>query len=213
MRRGRRAGRDAEFFSFGTNDLTQTTYGYSRDDAEASFIPRYIEKKILKDDPFQVLDRVGVGELMRDGHRTGRGGAPDLKIGICGEHGGDPRASVSATNSDSTTSRARRTASDRAPRGRAGRPRFGLNVAAAMTIDGAALARSVIAGVAADVARLGEECGIVPGLAVVLVGDDPASAIYVRSKDRRAREAGIASATHLLPAATSETNCSRCSRC
>jgi methylenetetrahydrofolate dehydrogenase (NADP+)/methenyltetrahydrofolate cyclohydrolase len=73
-----------------------------------------------------------------------------------------------------------------------------------MTIDGAALARGVIAGVAVDVARLREERGIVPGLAVVLVGDDPASAIYVRSKDRRAREAGIASATHFVPAATSE---------
>ena len=73
-----------------------------------------------------------------------------------------------------------------------------------MTIDGAALARSVIAGVAADVALLREERGIVPGLAVVLVGDDPASAIYVRSKDRRAREAGIASSTHLLPTTTSE---------
>ena len=80
----------AEFFSFGTNDLTQTTYGYSRDDAEASFIPRYLELKILKDDPFQVLDRQGVGSLMQDAVRRGRGKKPDLKIGICGEHGGDP---------------------------------------------------------------------------------------------------------------------------
>jgi pyruvate,orthophosphate dikinase len=80
----------AEFFSFGTNDLTQTTYGYSRDDAEASFIPRYLEKKILADDPFQVLDRVGVGGLMRMGVERGRGTRPALKIGICGEHGGDP---------------------------------------------------------------------------------------------------------------------------
>jgi pyruvate, orthophosphate dikinase len=80
----------AQFFSFGTNDLTQTTYGYSRDDAEASFIPRYLEKKILKDDPFQVLDRVGVGSLMREGVAKGRGTRPDLKIGICGEHGGEP---------------------------------------------------------------------------------------------------------------------------
>jgi pyruvate,orthophosphate dikinase len=80
----------AEFFSFGTNDLTQTTYGYSRDDAENSFIPRYLEKKILKDDPFQVLDRVGVGGLMRLGVAGGRGRNPDLKIGICGEHGGEP---------------------------------------------------------------------------------------------------------------------------
>jgi pyruvate,orthophosphate dikinase len=80
----------AQFFSFGTNDLTQTVYGYSRDDAEASFIPRYLEQKILKDDPFQVLDRVGVGELMRMGVERGRATRPDLKIGICGEHGGEP---------------------------------------------------------------------------------------------------------------------------
>ena len=80
----------AQFFSFGTNDLTQTTYGYSRDDAESSFIPRYLEKKILKDDPFQVLDRVGVGGLMRLGVERGRAARGDLKIGICGEHGGEP---------------------------------------------------------------------------------------------------------------------------
>ncbi|MBV8644592.1 MAG: pyruvate, phosphate dikinase, partial [Candidatus Eremiobacteraeota bacterium] len=80
----------AEFFSFGTNDLTQTTYGYSRDDAEASFIPRYLDLKILKDDPFQVLDRTGVGELMKMGTTRGRRTRPDLKIGICGEHGGEP---------------------------------------------------------------------------------------------------------------------------
>ena len=80
----------AQFFSFGTNDLTQTTYGYSRDDAEGSFIPRYLEKKILIDDPFQVLDRVGVGSLMRIGVTGGRAVRADLKIGICGEHGGEP---------------------------------------------------------------------------------------------------------------------------
>ena len=80
----------AQFFSFGTNDLTQTTYGYSRDDAEASFIPRYLDLKILKDDPFQVLDRQGVGALMRIAVTEGRKAKPDLKIGICGEHGGDP---------------------------------------------------------------------------------------------------------------------------
>jgi pyruvate,orthophosphate dikinase len=80
----------AEFFSFGTNDLTQTTYGYSRDDAEASFIPVYLEKRILKDDPFQVLDRRGVGTLMKQGVALGRGVRPTLKIGICGEHGGEP---------------------------------------------------------------------------------------------------------------------------
>ncbi len=80
----------AEFFSFGTNDLTQTTYGYSRDDAEASFIPVYLEKRILKEDPFQVLDRRGVGELMRQGVASGRAAREGLKIGICGEHGGEP---------------------------------------------------------------------------------------------------------------------------
>ena len=80
----------AEFFSFGTNDLTQTTYGYSRDDAEASFIPVYLEKRILKDDPFQVLDRRGVGALMEQGVKLGRGAREGMKIGICGEHGGEP---------------------------------------------------------------------------------------------------------------------------
>ncbi len=80
----------AQFFSFGTNDLTQTTYGYSRDDAEATFIPRYLELKILADDPFQVLDRQGVGSLMQDAVRRGREKHKELKIGICGEHGGDP---------------------------------------------------------------------------------------------------------------------------
>jgi pyruvate,orthophosphate dikinase len=80
----------AEFFSFGTNDLTQTTYGYSRDDAENSFIPRYLTLKILKDDPFQVLDRVGVGGLMTMAVTRGREARPGLKVGICGEHGGEP---------------------------------------------------------------------------------------------------------------------------
>jgi pyruvate,orthophosphate dikinase len=82
--------RIAEFFSFGTNDLTQTTYGYSRDDAEASFIPRYLEQKILREDPFQVLDPIGVGALMRIGVEKGRLARPSLKLGICGEHGGEP---------------------------------------------------------------------------------------------------------------------------
>ncbi len=80
----------AEFFSFGTNDLTQTTYGYSRDDAEVTFIPRYLELKILKEDPFMVLDREGVGQLMEEAVRRGRAARPDIKIGICGEHGGEP---------------------------------------------------------------------------------------------------------------------------
>jgi pyruvate,orthophosphate dikinase len=80
----------AEFFSFGTNDLTQTTYGYSRDDAEASFIPVYLEKRVLKEDPFQVLDRRGVGALMEQAVKLGRSVREGLKIGICGEHGGEP---------------------------------------------------------------------------------------------------------------------------
>jgi len=80
---------EAEFFSFGTNDLTQTTLGFSRDDAEGKFIPIYLEKRILKDNPFAVLDRTGVGELMKLGIAKARSEKPDLLIGICGEHGGE----------------------------------------------------------------------------------------------------------------------------
>ena len=79
----------AEFFSFGTNDLTQMTFGYSRDDI-ASFLPVYLEKKILKVDPFQVLDQHGVGQLVQMATEKGRSVRPDLKCGICGEHGGEP---------------------------------------------------------------------------------------------------------------------------
>jgi pyruvate,orthophosphate dikinase len=79
----------AEFFSFGTNDLTQMTFGYSRDDA-GKFLPVYIEKGILKHDPFQVLDPVGVGDLMKIAVKRGRKTRKDIKIGICGEHGGEP---------------------------------------------------------------------------------------------------------------------------
>jgi len=79
----------AEFFSFGTNDLTQTTYGFSRDDI-GSFLPNYLEKKILPGDPFQSLDVNGVGKLVSMAVELGRGVNPQLKIGICGEHGGDP---------------------------------------------------------------------------------------------------------------------------
>ena len=79
----------AEFFSFGTNDLTQMTFGYSRDDI-ASFLPVYLEKKILKVDPFQVLDQNGVGQLIQMATSKGRKVRPDLKCGICGEHGGEP---------------------------------------------------------------------------------------------------------------------------
>jgi len=79
----------AEFFSFGTNDLTQFTFGMSRDDA-GRFLPRYLDQKILQEDPFQVLDREGVGELVRMGTERGRSTRPDLVVGICGEHGGEP---------------------------------------------------------------------------------------------------------------------------
>ena len=79
----------ADFFSFGTNDLTQMTFGYSRDDI-ASFLPVYLEKKILNVDPFQVLDQTGVGQLVEMAVKKGRGTRPDLKCGICGEHGGEP---------------------------------------------------------------------------------------------------------------------------
>ena len=84
-----RIATSAEFFSFGTNDLTQMTFGYSRDDV-ASFLPTYLEKKILKVDPFQVLDQKGVGQLVRMATEKGRSIRPDLKCGICGEHGGEP---------------------------------------------------------------------------------------------------------------------------
>ena len=84
-----RIASSAEFFSFGTNDLTQMTFGYSRDDI-ASFLPIYLEKKILKVDPFQVLDQNGVGQLVRMATEKGRAIRPDLKCGICGEHGGEP---------------------------------------------------------------------------------------------------------------------------
>jgi pyruvate,orthophosphate dikinase len=80
----------AEFFSFGTNDLTQMTFGYSRDDAERSFLVDYINKGILKQNPFQQLDREGVGRLMQTAVSDGRKTRPNLEVGICGEHGGDP---------------------------------------------------------------------------------------------------------------------------
>jgi pyruvate,orthophosphate dikinase len=80
---------NAEFFSFGTNDLTQMTFGFSRDDI-ASFVPEYIEKKIIEKDPFQVLDQEGVGQLIKLGVEKGRSTRSDLKVGICGEHGGEP---------------------------------------------------------------------------------------------------------------------------
>jgi len=80
---------EADFFSFGTNDLTQTTFGLSRDDA-GRFLPLYVERGILPADPFQVLDQKGVGKLVETGTRLGRTTKPGLKVGICGEHGGEP---------------------------------------------------------------------------------------------------------------------------
>jgi pyruvate,orthophosphate dikinase len=88
-----RAGRMAEmaeFFSFGTNDLTQATFSFSREDAENKFLPSYLETGILQDNPFEVLDLKGVGELMKLAVAEGRKTRADLKVGICGEHGGHP---------------------------------------------------------------------------------------------------------------------------
>jgi pyruvate,orthophosphate dikinase len=82
----------ADFFSFGTNDLTQTTLGFSRDDAENKFLARYLEDDVLERNPFEVLDEGGVGALMRIAVERGRGAREDLKLGICGEHGGEPHS-------------------------------------------------------------------------------------------------------------------------
>jgi pyruvate,orthophosphate dikinase len=83
--------KEADFFSFGTNDLTQTTFGFSRDDI-GSFIQHYFDNQILSDDPFKTIDINGVGQLIKEGVRKGRKSKPKLKIGICGEHGGDPKS-------------------------------------------------------------------------------------------------------------------------
>jgi pyruvate,orthophosphate dikinase len=80
----------AQFFSFGTNDLHQTALGISRDDAEGKFLLEYVNRKILPANPFQTIDREGVGQLMQMAVQKGRRTRPDLEIGICGEHGGDP---------------------------------------------------------------------------------------------------------------------------
>jgi len=80
----------ADFFSFGTNDLTQATFAFSRDDAEGKFLKTYLDKKIFTTNPFEVLDRKGVGKLMKLAVKAGREANPNLKIGICGEHGGEP---------------------------------------------------------------------------------------------------------------------------
>ncbi len=87
-----RIARHAQFFSFGTNDLTQTTFGISRDDAETGFLREYLEKRILLENPFATIDQAGVGKLMETGVSLGRGTRPDLEVGICGEHGGDPKS-------------------------------------------------------------------------------------------------------------------------
>lgn len=84
--------KEADFFSFGTNDLTQTTFGYSRDDAEGKFLQTYIEEKVLPENPFAVLDQEGVGKLVDIGVKLGRSTKPELKTGICGEHGGEKRS-------------------------------------------------------------------------------------------------------------------------
>jgi pyruvate,orthophosphate dikinase len=83
---------EADFFSFGTNDLTQTTLGFSRDDAEGKFLTHYLENRILDTNPFETLDVGGVGELMRIAVERARGVDPEIKLGICGEHGGDARS-------------------------------------------------------------------------------------------------------------------------
>jgi pyruvate,orthophosphate dikinase len=87
-----RIAEHADFFSFGTNDLTQTALGFSRDDVEGRFLNRYVETKIVDRSPFETIDKPGVGWLVRLGAWTGREAKPDLKLGICGEHGGDPES-------------------------------------------------------------------------------------------------------------------------
>jgi pyruvate,orthophosphate dikinase len=112
----------ADFFSFGTNDLTQTALGLSRDDAEGKFLTYYLQHDVLEQNPFETLDLSGVGDLMRTAVERGRGVKEDLKIGICGEHGGEASRSRSATSSVSTTCPAAVPRAARAPAG-AGRAR------------------------------------------------------------------------------------------
>ena len=87
-----RVAKSAEFFSFGTNDLTQMSWGFSRDDVESSFFAPYLDAGIFDVSPFESLDTLGVGMLVRIGTDEGRKTKPDLKVGVCGEHGGDPRS-------------------------------------------------------------------------------------------------------------------------
>jgi pyruvate,orthophosphate dikinase len=90
--RADRIAEDADFFSFGTNDLTQTTLAFSRDDAEGKFLTRYLEDGVLERNPFETLDPSAVGDLMQIGVERGPSTRPELKLGICGEHGGEPRS-------------------------------------------------------------------------------------------------------------------------
>jgi pyruvate,orthophosphate dikinase len=83
---------EADFFSFGTNDLTQMTFGFSRDDVEGRMMSAYLEEGLLKRNPFETIDQAGVGELVVDAVERGRAARPDLKLGVCGEHGGDPES-------------------------------------------------------------------------------------------------------------------------
>jgi pyruvate,orthophosphate dikinase len=83
---------EADFFSFGTNDLTQMTFGFSRDDVEGRMMATYLEQGLLKRNPFETIDPGGVGELVKMGVARGRATKPDLKVGVCGEHGGDPES-------------------------------------------------------------------------------------------------------------------------
>jgi pyruvate, orthophosphate dikinase len=82
----------SDFFSFGTNDLTQLTFGFSRDDVESRLMPAYLEQGLLKRNPFDTIDQTGVGDLVRLGAERGRSVKPKLKLGVCGEHGGDPES-------------------------------------------------------------------------------------------------------------------------
>ena len=83
---------EADFFSFGTNDLTQMTFGFSRDDVESRMMPAYLELGLLKRNPFETIDQGGVGELVKLAAQRGRAARKDLKLGVCGEHGGDPES-------------------------------------------------------------------------------------------------------------------------
>jgi pyruvate,orthophosphate dikinase len=91
LRAGSIAAR-ADFFSFGTNDLTQTTWGFSRDDVEAAFFAAYLSMGVFTVSPFETLDEIGVGRLVEIAVDEGRGARPEMKMGVCGEHGGDPRS-------------------------------------------------------------------------------------------------------------------------